>query len=82
VWIDKPVGGQRRSPRTVIQNCSQWSEVGVLDTAFVALLVGLAALVVGFATACDRLLGPDEPVLAETGREGARRGTTCAPGRC
>ncbi|MGO8769980.1 MAG: hypothetical protein ACLQIK_09800 [Mycobacterium sp.] len=41
----------------------------MLDLAFVALLVGLAALAVGFAAACDRLLGPDEPVLAETGRE-------------
>ena len=39
----------------------------MLDLAFVALLVGLAALAVGFATACDRLLGPDEAVLAEDG---------------
>ena len=45
----------------------------MLDLAFVALLVGLAALAVGFAAGCDRLLSPDEPVLAETGREGAPR---------
>jgi hypothetical protein len=45
----------------------------MLDVAFVAILVGLAALVVGFATACDRLLGPDEAVLSEEGREGAHR---------
>jgi hypothetical protein len=45
----------------------------MLDVAFVAILVGLAALVVGFAAACDRLLGPDEPVLAEAGREGTPR---------
>ena len=45
----------------------------MLDVAFVAILVGLAALAIGFATACDRLLGPDEPVLAETGRDGASR---------
>ncbi|HUH68941.1 MAG TPA: hypothetical protein VLZ05_08675 [Mycobacterium sp.] len=45
----------------------------MLDVVFVALLVGLAALAVGFAVACDRLLGPDEPVLAEAGRAGAPR---------
>ncbi len=45
----------------------------MLDLAFVALLVGLASLAVGFAAACDRLMGPDEPVLAETVREGAPR---------
>jgi hypothetical protein len=43
----------------------------MLDVAFVAILVGLAALAVGFAAACDRLMGPDEPVLSDTGREGA-----------
>jgi hypothetical protein len=43
----------------------------VIATA--ALLVGLAALAIGFAAACDRLLGPDEPVLAETARDGATR---------
>jgi hypothetical protein len=45
----------------------------MLDVAFVALLVGLAALAIGFAAACDRSLGPDEPVLAETARDGATR---------
>jgi len=45
----------------------------MLDVVFVALLVGLAALAVGFAVACDRLLGPDEPVLAETAHESAPR---------
>lgn len=35
----------------------------MLDVAFVALLLGLTALAVGFAVACDRLAGPDEPVL-------------------
>ena len=45
----------------------------MLDTAFIALLVGVAALAIGFAAACDRLLGPDEPVLSEQGREGATR---------
>jgi len=45
----------------------------MLDVAFVALLLGLAAVAAGFAAACDRLLGPDEPVLAETGRAGAPR---------
>jgi hypothetical protein len=43
------------------------------DVAFVALLVGLAMLAVGFAAACDRLLGPDEPVLTEAGCENATR---------
>ena len=43
------------------------------DMAFVALLVGLTALAVGFTVACDRLAGPDEPALAEAGREGAPR---------
>jgi hypothetical protein len=42
----------------------------VLDIAFIALLLGLAALVVGFAFACDRLSGPDESVLPDTGSEG------------
>ncbi len=41
--------------------------------AFVALLVGLASLAVGFAAACDRLLGPDEAVLSEAGHESAPR---------
>ena len=45
----------------------------MLDLAFVALLVGLASLAVGFAAACDRLLGPDEAVLSEPGRDGASR---------
>jgi hypothetical protein len=45
----------------------------MLDVAFVAILVGLAALAVGFAAACDRLLGPDEPVLSETARDRASR---------
>jgi len=45
----------------------------MLDVVFVALLVGLAALAVGFAVACDRLMGPDEPALSEAGREGAPR---------
>ncbi len=45
----------------------------MLDVAFVAILVGLAALAIGFASACDRLMGPDEPVLAEMGREGTPR---------
>ena len=61
------------SPYRHPKHYSQLSEVGVLDVAFVTILVGLAALVIGFATACDRLLGPDEPVLSETGREGAPR---------
>ena len=50
-----------RHPKTV-RNCRRSA---MLDLAFVALLVGLAALAVGFAAACDRLLGPDEPVLSE-----------------
>ena len=45
----------------------------MLDLAFVALLVGLASLAVGFAAACDRLSGPDEPVLSEAGRESEPR---------
>jgi hypothetical protein len=45
----------------------------MLDLAFVALLIGLASLAVGFAAACDRLMGPDEAVLAGTGREGTPR---------
>ncbi|HTY33022.1 hypothetical protein [Mycobacterium sp.] len=45
----------------------------MLDVAFVAFLLGLAALAVGFATACDRLAGPDEPVLAEAGGDGSPR---------
>ena len=45
----------------------------MLDLAFVALLIGLAALAVGLAAACDRLMGPDEHVLSEAGREGASR---------
>lgn len=45
----------------------------MLDVAFVTLLVGLAALAVGFAAACDWLMGPDEPALSEAGREGAPR---------
>jgi hypothetical protein len=45
----------------------------MLDVVFVALLVALTVLVVGFAIGCDRLAGPDEPVLAETGREGTPR---------
>jgi hypothetical protein len=45
----------------------------MLDVVFVALLVGLVALAVGFAVACDRLMGPDEPALSEAGREGAER---------
>ena len=47
----------------------------MLDVAFVALLLGLAALAVGFAVACDRLLGPDEPALSEAGREDTPRTT-------
>jgi hypothetical protein len=43
----------------------------MLDLAFVALLVGLAALAIGFAAACDRQMGPDEPALSEQGRKGA-----------
>jgi hypothetical protein len=43
----------------------------MLDLAFVALLVGLAALAIGFAAACDRLMDPDEPALSEQGRKGA-----------
>jgi hypothetical protein len=45
----------------------------MLDLAFIALLIVLAALAVGFAAACDRLLGPDEPALAETGSDRAPR---------
>ena len=45
----------------------------MLDLVFVGLLVGLAALAIGFAAACDRLLGPDEPALSGQGREGAPR---------
>ena len=46
------------------------SEVGVLDIAFIALLVGLTAVVVGFAVGCDRLSGSQEPAPSEPGREG------------
>ncbi len=42
------------------------------DVVFVAILLGLAAVAVGFAAGCDRLLGPDEPALSEAGR---KRGT-------
>ena len=69
------INGSRigRSRRTVIPNTVRnCRRLAMLDVAFVAILVGLAALVVGFATACDRLLGPDEAVLSEEGREGAR----------
>ena len=45
----------------------------MLDVAFVLMLVGLAALAIGFAGACDRLMGPDDPALSEAGREGAPR---------
>ncbi len=45
----------------------------MLDVVFVAILVGLAALAIGFASACDRLLGPDEPVLSGTARDRASR---------
>ena len=38
------------------------------DVAFVAVLVGLAAVAVGFAVGCDRLLGPDEAALSDSGR--------------
>ena len=49
------------------------SEVGMLDIAFVALLIGLTALAVGFIAACDWLAGPDEPALVEAGGEGTPR---------
>lgn len=42
----------------------------MLDIAFIALVVGLAALVVGFAVGCDRLSGPDEAMQSEPGRQG------------
>jgi hypothetical protein len=40
------------------------------DVAFVAILLALSAVAVGFAAGCDRLLGSDEAALSEPGREG------------
>ncbi|HUO36878.1 MAG TPA: hypothetical protein VMU34_03090 [Mycobacterium sp.] len=39
------------------------------DVAFVAILLGLAAVAAGFVVGCDWVLGPDEAAMSEAGRK-------------